>query len=141
MKKKIIISTLITLVVIVAGGSAFLYTRMTTPEDEKEISPVTAQGAEKQAEAEKTPDNKDVSGSDSAEKDAKISEEEKEEADRKKKEKEKAKKKAKEMSQALENLDKERKATLEFLGQYDKEAMEKKERSEAISRWLEKKPN
>lgn len=137
MKKKIIILTAIGLVLILAGGSAFFYMRAPATEDEAALT---------QAEAEKSLNDEDISDGDNAGERAENQEEEKEEVDaveveREKIKKEKAEKKEMRNKQALENLEKERKETLEFLSQYDKETVRKKERSEAISRWLEKKPH
>jgi len=143
MKKKILIPIVIALVIIVAGGSAFLYTRMTATKDEEEASHVTANDAGKQAEAppKKPLNDKEIAKSDSAEDEAENPEEGKEEVDRSKMKDTKADEREKQSNQALENLDKERKETLKFLGEYDDEARKKKDRSSAIERWLEKKPN
>lgn len=144
MTRRTIILIAIGLVLIVAGGSALLYTGMTTAEDQAALA--QAREAEKQAQPEKTSTNEEISSGDSSAEEAEDQEEKKEDVDeaeakRNKIEKQKAEKRAMEAKQALDNIEKERQETLEFLEQYDQEAARKKERSDSISRWLEKKPH
>lgn len=121
------------------GGAAYYFMYMTAPDAGQE-DVMEAKTSEKS-----DPGGEEVSGSTGAEEkdqqegeDGEAKDSQTKEVDRSKIKMSASDWKAKAADKALKNLEKEREDTVEFLNQYDRETIRKKERAEAVTRWLNK---